>query len=238
MKKSTTTEAPYPYNLVDEILPVEAPERALMDDDQLKGLDYAINTYLSDRERDILILYFKDGLTLDDVGAIEHVTRERVRQIVAKACRKLRHPCARAYIERGFRTVSGELEAQASARWADEIRSLEARYVDRVNDLRKKIANIDQRSADMSVIADVIAAKNFIDDIDASIASIASMDLSVRSYNCLWRAGIRTVGAICEKSASELLCVRNLGRRSFDEIVSTLHARGMHLKEAANDART
>lgn len=227
MKKSTTTEAPYPYNLVDEILPVEAPERALMDDDQLKGLDYAINTYLSDRERDMLFLYFKDGLTLDGVGAIEHVTRERVRQIVAKACRKLRHPSARYWIVKGYRIACGELEEKQKARWADEIETLESMYVSRVSDLRKKISEVEKRSASLDTLTTLSDAEAFVQSLDEPIEN---WDLSVRSFNCLYRAGLRTAGAICEKRMDELAQIRNLGRKSLEEVVGKIHAHGLKLK--------
>lgn len=60
--------------------------------------------------------------------------------------------------------------------------------------------------------------------------SIEDMDLSVRSYNCLKRAGIHTVEDLTKKSEDDMLKVRNLGRKSLDEVISKLHSYGLDLK--------
>lgn len=61
--------------------------------------------------------------------------------------------------------------------------------------------------------------------------SIEDLDLSVRSYNCLKRAGINTVEDLANKSEEEMMKVRNLGRKSLDEVKYKLHALGLALKE-------
>ena len=61
--------------------------------------------------------------------------------------------------------------------------------------------------------------------------SIEDLDLSVRSYNCLKRAGINTVEDLAKKSEEEMMKVRNLGRKSLDEVKFKLHALGLALKE-------
>ena len=48
--------------------------------------------------------------------------------------------------------------------------------------------------------------------------TIEELDLSVRSYNCLKRAGINTVYDLTEKSEPEMMKVRNLGRKSLEEV--------------------
>jgi len=55
---------------------------------------------------------------------------------------------------------------------------------------------------------------------------IEELELSVRAYNCLKRAGITKVGQILEMSEEELLAVRNFGRKSLDELRERLIARG------------
>lgn len=60
--------------------------------------------------------------------------------------------------------------------------------------------------------------------------SIEEMDLSVRSYNCLKRAGIHTVEDLTKKSEDDMLKVRNLGRKSLDEVIAKLHSYGLDLK--------
>jgi len=61
--------------------------------------------------------------------------------------------------------------------------------------------------------------------------SIEEMDLSVRSYNCLKRAGIYTVEDLTKRSEDDMLKVRNLGRKSLDEVIYKLQNLGLDLKK-------
>ncbi len=60
---------------------------------------------------------------------------------------------------------------------------------------------------------------------------IEELDLSVRSYNCLKRAGINTVGELCSRTEEEMMKVRNLGRKSLEEVVEKLGALGLSLRD-------
>lgn len=60
--------------------------------------------------------------------------------------------------------------------------------------------------------------------------TIEEMDLSVRSYNCLKRAGINTVEDLINKTEDDMMKVRNLGRKSLDEVLGKLHEVGLSLK--------
>ena len=62
--------------------------------------------------------------------------------------------------------------------------------------------------------------------------SIDDMDLSVRSYNSLKRAGIHTIEDLTKKSEDDLLKVRNLGRKSLDEVIAKLHSYGFDFKDS------
>ena len=57
--------------------------------------------------------------------------------------------------------------------------------------------------------------------------SIEELELSVRSFNCLKRAGISTVEDLASKTGSDMMKVRNLGKKSLDEVVAKLHALGL-----------
>jgi len=59
--------------------------------------------------------------------------------------------------------------------------------------------------------------------------TIEELDLSVRSYNCLKRAGINTVDDLISKTEEEMMKVRNLGRKSLEEVVQKLDALGLKL---------
>ncbi len=60
---------------------------------------------------------------------------------------------------------------------------------------------------------------------------IEEMDLTVRSYNCLKREGVQTVGELVEKSEEDLLEIRNFGQKSIDEVKAKLEELGLGLKK-------
>ncbi|AQS53808.1 DNA-directed RNA polymerase subunit alpha [Jeotgalibaca dankookensis] len=61
--------------------------------------------------------------------------------------------------------------------------------------------------------------------------TIEELDLSVRSYNCLKRAGINTIQELTEKSEAEMIKVRNLGRKSLDEVKNKLTELDLGLRQ-------
>ena len=61
--------------------------------------------------------------------------------------------------------------------------------------------------------------------------SIEELELSVRSFNCLKRAGIATVEDLTNRSESDMMKVRNLGKKSLDEVIAKLHSLGLNFAE-------
>ena len=61
--------------------------------------------------------------------------------------------------------------------------------------------------------------------------SIEDLELSVRSFNCLKRAGIATVEDLTNRSESDMMKVRNLGKKSLDEVIAKLHSLGLDFAE-------
>jgi DNA-directed RNA polymerase subunit alpha len=61
---------------------------------------------------------------------------------------------------------------------------------------------------------------------------IEELDLSVRSFNCLKRANIHTIQDLVNKSEEEMMKVRNLGKKSYDEVVFKLQNLGLSLKKS------
>ena len=86
--------------------------------------------------------------------------------------------------------------------------------------------NLSDAAQDLSVIADKP------DDTTGKTLemSIDELELSVRSYNCLKRAGINTVAELCDKSPDDMMKVRNLGRKSMEEVEQKLSELGLSLK--------
>ena len=66
--------------------------------------------------------------------------------------------------------------------------------------------------------------------------SIESMNLSVRSYNCLKRVGIHTIEDLTSKTRSEVEHIKNLGRKSLKEIQKRIAEQGLSFKEEEYDS--
>ncbi len=71
---------------------------------------------------------------------------------------------------------------------------------------------------------------------ETQVMSIDELELSVRSYNCLKRAGINTVAELCAKTPEEMMKVRNLGKKSLDEVLEKLKELGLKLNTGEGEA--
>lgn len=78
--------------------------------------------------------------------------------------------------------------------------------------------------------AEVMIEKNDNETQKALEMNIDELELSVRSYNCLKRAGINTVEELCNKTPEDMMKVRNLGRKSLEEVLAKLKELGLSLK--------
>jgi len=126
--------------------------------------------------------------------------------------------------------TDGSLDPQTALREASEILISQLAIFtdeDRIEELRAgPISQLD--SAGMGAIpgAPPLAAGGPLDDI-----LIEELELGVRSYNCLKRAGIQTIGELLSKSEAELNAIPNFGKKSIDEVIETLAARGQALRD-------
>lgn len=180
----------YPYNLVIAVAGEKDLYRV-----SLPGVQEALTT-LSDREKTVLEDRYREGQTLETVGRSLGVTRERVRQIEAKALRKLRHS---SRIKLMF---FPEREAfEEAARMVAELKEINERLV--------------------RLIPNGAVEKERLRDIP-----IERLELSVRSYNCLKRARIRTAAEVANMSDFEIIRIRNLGKKSIQEIYTKLREFG------------
>ena len=82
-------------------------------------------------------------------------------------------------------------------------------------------------------VSDVEIMVNRVEDEKDKILdiSIEELDLSVRSYNCLKRAGINTVGELIMKTEDDMMKVRNLGKKSLEEVDEKLSSLGLSLRK-------
>ena len=81
----------------------------------------------------------------------------------------------------------------------------------------------------------IVREKNQDIDPPALKLTIEELDLSVRSFNCLKRANINTVEDLISKTEDEMMKVRNLGRKSLEEVINKLAMMGLHLADEENN---
>ena len=86
--------------------------------------------------------------------------------------------------------------------------------------------NLSDNVKDKTIITE---KQEDVPDTTAKDMSIDELELSVRSYNCLKRANINTVKELCAKTPDEMMKVRNLGRKSLEEVLAKLKELGLAL---------
>ena len=106
---------------------------------------------------------------------------------------------------------------------AKEVVSLSAKLMTEYNDL---FIELVENMANTSIL--VSREEDKVHKL--LVMSVEDMDLSVRSYNCLKRAGINTVEDLIKKTEDDMLKVKNLGRKSLDEVIHKLESLGLGLK--------
>ena len=194
----------YPINLLISCLniPIEseevAPDIWKYDIRQFKRLIGLLN----DREQRVLQMRYQYGMTLDEIGAALDNSRERIRQIQAKAERKLR---SWAY-NKGCTIVTKE----------------------DYDELKDKYTNLLAEHEKLRIeYGKITSTKNVSDPkADISLINLEDMDLTVRSYNCLKRAGIDTLKGVIDfdmnqqnpPSNHNWLTIRHLGKKSLMEV--------------------
>lgn len=105
----------------------------------------------------------------------------------------------------------------------DEAVSLAAKIM---NDLLRLFVDLSEDAKNTEIIIEKEESKKE----KVLEMTIEELDLSVRSYNCLKRAGINTVEDLINKSEEDMMKVRNLGRKSLEEVINKLNGLGLALK--------
>ena len=165
---------------------------------------------LTARERQVLHMRLGECMTLEECGEVLGVTGQRVRQVEAKALRKMRHPSRIHYIKAGEGWYREQKRIRLEAEIEYEKRIIEANRAD-----RRKLEHL--RSERLRMIDKDLNGP----DMD-EVTGIEVLELSVRAYNCLARAGIDTIGKLKGMTREDLMRVRNLGRKSMEEVIARL----------------
>lgn len=204
-------------------------------DDVQETIHTAIES-LTEREQTVVKAAYCDDLELSEVGKLIGVGKERARQILSHAMRKLRHPRRLRYICLGQGQYVSTKKVQESLQEDFEL-SLKTYMLE---DITLDMRQVFERK--FKIAKEAVLNGNFRPYIAkkltpaAMLVTIDELDLSIRAYNCLKRAAINTVGDICNMTPSQLKKVRNLGKKCYDEVLEKLDRLGVELiAEEAED---
>lgn len=99
-----------------------------------------------------------------------------------------------------------------------------------LNDYFKMFVELVENMAD----TDILVARKEDERTKLYEKPIEEMELSVRSYNCLKRAGIETIGDLAKKTKADMLKVRNMGAKSLEEVLQKMESYGINLDNNEN----
>ena len=249
----------YPWNLLADI-GIDIQDCFDIKNDIRDELTATItnNIELLPREVESIKLRYINVLTFSDVGKELGVCGGRVGQILAKALRKIRHPSRLNIIRNILYRYSDDICKQAFAKLGYQGSNI----CGPLNVLReiKRYKHVNTGRELVSIVkGNTVYFRSFIDgtflgEIEKlikianrvameentgankvnvySALALEELNLSVRTFNCLKRAGINTVGDIISMTEEDFIRIRNLGKRSYDEVISVIGGLGLKLKES------
>ncbi len=227
--------APYPYNLLEKVFPNDFNKIPVPLNAEQKTSLKLILSKLKVRERDCLHQYYFGHKTLEEIAESFGVTRERARQIIAKAIRKLRH---KAFLGEIIRWAYPE-EYQELLKKREEYEEIgqELNLLSLEIAKKKDALETIKDKKELETLREVVSKANG----DPLNTSLLDLELSVRSFNALARHFERpwmeiTANDICRlfnENKTEnrgdrtvvmplIYKVRNLGGKSVSEIASAL----------------
>lgn len=192
---------PYPYNAFKMVNLYDSDIAPEVVDDFDKLLEQTCNS----REVSAIRLYFKSEYTLEQVGREFGVTRERVRQVLVRGMKKMKHVA-----------ICFEARKQQEKDLADR-HAMREKLIEAYKENGIITPEIEWEFGELKIGRPVILNKK----------SICDLSLSVRSFNCLRRSGIETVGQLISYHESDLYKIKNLGPKSIKEIISKVEELGL-----------
>lgn len=121
-------------------------------------------------------------------------------------------------------TTDGSIEIRDALSYAVELITFHLNPFTNIGNSMEKFRSEDEIEASIEIISE-----NNMDDM-----KIEELDFTVRSYNCLKKAGVNTIGDLGKMTYAELLKIKNLGRKSLNEIIDKMKELGFDLNDNSN----
>lgn len=204
--KRSVLKEEYPRNLLLAVRGAwEQNEPTELTADVLAGIQYAIST-LNEREQLVITRRYKDRKNLREIGEEIGVKQERSRQIETAALRKLRYPRNMRFITMG---VDGYIKDRCKVEY-------ECGYQVGYNEGYQQGVNEASNGVSKAGISVTIVS-----------LPIEALDLSVRSFNALRRAGYETIGELLNVDEKGIIHIKNLGTKQRQEVAVSLYRYGL-----------
>ena len=199
--------------------------------DVVETIDWCLEDIASRSERytkirDVLLYVYRDGLNFTEVGEIYEVTGGRIGQIVAKGLRMMRY---RGEWVRYGKKHCIDLKAMTRKLENDMEVSIRRKVLNEINGSIPVIRELVQKAIQEN--NDEFKKKELDEKLDKLIVDC---DLSVRSTNCLLNAGINNVRKLLELTDHDIAMIRNLGRKSAEEVIDLLCRMGLRTSRDFN----
>lgn len=189
-------------------------------------VDFAFGVELIDERQCKVLKMMIDGDSLEEVANYYNLTRERIRQIFEKACRKIRR----------VECIKGKL---------DSIHALKLELLDTKRLLNAAVEKLSLHEQVEHSLSEEHEREELIKEFERSdelvnILNTSIIDLvSNRALNCLKFVGVETLGDLVQLKETEMLRYRNFGKKSLNELKELLEkyglSFGMNIKEIYND---
>lgn len=225
-------DSPWPYNLLDAIVQGIWPE--VLSDIQYKGLQRALED-LSAREQRIIKRYYQDLSILETIGEEEMISRSRVRDILASAVRKLRHPSKLKLIQQGTDIVDFEHQInQEKEAMRDGLEKAKSEYNLFLKDLADRKKKLEDFVGDFDYMLDSMLdgfqlykqemdREHMIQKYPEFTSKVEDLCLSARSENCLKRAELNYLEQVIRAiKDGSLKNIDGLGKKCYAEILSRI----------------
>jgi len=211
-------KAEWPENIYRELVWLDEQEGPRMPVDFPGSLEYILLSTMTERETLVLKCRYQNKETYGEIGKRIGVQQERVRQILGKAFRKLRHPKRLKYLKYG---ISKQVENFGELCREEAFKE---GYQEGIKNARCEMEEIEP-------ILNPYGAQEVVPISSVEEIPIEDLDLSVRAYNCMRMKNIRTVGQLMNWSKAQLRTVRNLGRLTLLELEEKLQKYDIQLRE-------
>jgi len=222
--ESITTGNEYPENICRD-LKITIDNYPELYDEIVESFDKRFNelNIYTDREMMIFNLRYKNYYTLDQIANEIGVTKERIRQILAKAVRKLMKPNIFNHLIE-CETKLEMLNAEETSRIRAELKK--EMSIEVAMDIVAEKFGFESKEALEECLNNSYHFGNNVLDM-----TIDELNLTVRSYNCLKRRRVNTVGELVDYTLEDLMGFRNMGRKSIREVVEKIHNLGLTFKD-------